>query len=187
VWESIDVILKNGKVLASSHDLKAYKPSADVERIVVEVYEIEEALLEKLEELSKIEVRKKEEIGFEVTRKIEAPPLPKFALPEEEKPPVTQIKYPVDLLPHPPGEWGQLKEVDYNIVIYLEGNGINDYAVASGFTDDNKIITYVYLAPEYADHLPKIKEELADIAKEFNVSLIVIRVGGREERVELGG
>ncbi len=185
-WESIDVILKNGEIVASSHDLKNYEPSNEVERIVVEVYEVEEALLEELEKASEIKVEMPSE-SYTVVSEIEAPPLPRRATIQIPHVVETKAKYPTDLLPSPPSEWLNLKTIDHKVVVYLESKNITSYAVATGTTDENKLVTLVYLGPEYSALLDEIKEELKDIVRDEGVELLIIKVGGREEKVELGG
>ncbi len=186
-WESIDVILKNGDIIASSHDLKNYAPPSEVERIVVEVYEIEEALLEELEKASEIKVEAPSE-SYTVVSELEAPPLPRRVTAIQVPQAVgTKVKYPTDLLPSPPGEWLNLKTIDHKVVVYLESKNITSYAVATGTTDENKLVTLVYLGPEYSALLDEIKEELKDIVRDEGVNLLILKVGGREEKIELGG
>jgi len=191
-WESIDVILKDGEILVSSHDLRGYTPQTEVERIVVEVYEIDEKLLEELERASEIRVEEQPE-EFLVVKEIEAPPLPKVvraapeAIAESAKGTEVKIKYPTELLPSPPGEWLNLKTIDHKVAVYLESKNITSYAVATGTTDENKLVTLVYLSPEYAEVFEQVRDELKDVVRDEGVNILILKIGGREEKIELGG
>ncbi len=185
VWEAIEAIVCDGEIKASNVDLRGYKPPAEVERAVAEVYSIPAELLKELEEYSKIEVG--ELVEYEVVRRLQAPPLPRIAqapAPEKE---IEKPTRPTDLLTALSGEWAMLKQVTHSIIIFLEASGVEDYAVGSGKLTDGRTVAIVYLPPEYKEKYEEIKSGILEAARDQGVRVLILKIGGSEEVVEVGG
>jgi hypothetical protein len=169
-WESVEAIVCNGKILSSTYELKQYKPSNEVERIIAEIYTFDESLLDELERLSRIEVP-----GSTVEAAMKAytqPPLLRIA---EES--ALKLKYPTDLLPRVEGDLGELKDVSQAVLAALEADGIEKYAVLSAIEENNGKIAIVVIGPEYAPKLNDMSSTLASLLKDYGVKEVVVKAG----------
>ncbi|UXD22427.1 hypothetical protein IPA_04665 [Ignicoccus pacificus DSM 13166] len=169
-WETIESLVCNGKIVASTHELKTYKPPSEVERIIAEVYTFEDSLLSELEELSKIEVP---ESTIETTMKAyEQPPILKIV---EET--TMKLRYPTDLLPRVEGDLGDLKDISQAVLAALEAEGIEKYAVLSAIEENVGKVAIVIIGPEYAPKISAIATTLASILRDYGVKEIAVRAG----------
>jgi len=185
VWDVVEAIVCDGTIIASNMDLKTYTPKAQVERVIAESYSIPKDLPKILEEYSKIEVEGLE--SYQVTRALEAPPLPRPAPVVKITEEVVGPKIPTDLLTELTGEWSQLKEVTHSIITYLETNDVVDYAVGTGKLATGEWASIVYLPPEYKPKYDELKSGIVEVVSEHGIRVVYFNVGGKEELIKLGG
>ncbi|NPA85520.1 MAG: hypothetical protein GXO07_05920 [Crenarchaeota archaeon] len=185
VWDVFEALVCNGNIIASNKDLRSYSPEAQVERVVAESYIVPEEIVPLLEEYSKIKVESAPE--YEVVEPVEPPPLPRARAPSAPAEDILEPKRPTDLLSGLGDEWSELKEITHSMITFLETKEVEDYAVSSGRLEDGRLASVVYLPPEYKPKYEEIKSGIMEIAKERDVRVVLLNVGGKEELVELGG
>jgi len=182
-WDVVEALVCEGELVASNVDLKSYAPEAEVERVVGECYEFPKELIEKLEELSKVEVKEEVE-RYEAVKVVRAPPLPRA---RAEEIAAREPKLPTDLLNNLTDEWATYKSISHALIIFLETSEVDSYAVATGSTEDGKIISLVYLPAEYKPKMEELEKEIIRVASENDVDIVYLNVGGAEKLISTRG
>ncbi len=163
-WESIDIIACNGEIKASSIEMETQMLTEPVSKVFIEVYEIPNTLLEKLEEVSKIEVSIPKEM--ETVRRFPIPELP----PVSREIMISRSNMPVGL--------GKLegvdpeKEITVQVYDLLAKEGLNEVATGVIRYKDGRVVV-VALPPNTPKS--KVNEIATNLATLFRTSREDIR------------
>ncbi|ALU12325.1 hypothetical protein EYM_02450 [Ignicoccus islandicus DSM 13165] len=174
-WERLEAIVCDAEVKSSTKPLSQFRVEGEVERIVAEVYEFERDLLGKLEQASSIQPP--EEV--EELAAIEQPPILK----------ITQMSskmYPTDLLPEPGSQEPitALKDASRILIVALEANSIEDYALATVADEEGRKHVLLTISPTHIqafenDLLSTIREQL----KEYGIEDIYVIQDGKIRKI----